>query len=46
VECYKKNGFMLIDKNLPPTAGALIWINKLRDRILGPFETLKKLEIE
>ena len=46
VECYKKDGSMLIDKNLPPTAGALIWINKLRGRLSGPIEIIKDLEIE
>jgi hypothetical protein len=36
---------MIVDKHLPPTAGALLWIHKLRQRITIPVETVKELEL-
>ncbi|KAJ9598678.1 hypothetical protein L9F63_010627, partial [Diploptera punctata] len=45
LEYYNKKGYMLVDKNLPPVAGALMWINKLRGRMSIPFEILRELEI-
>jgi hypothetical protein len=39
------NGYMIVDKYLPPTAGALLWIHKLRQRIMIPVETVKELEL-
>jgi hypothetical protein len=46
VEFYNKNGYMIIDKYFPPTAGALLWIHKLRQRITVPTEIIKKLDLE
>jgi hypothetical protein len=44
-EFYSKNGCMTVDKNLPPVAGALHWIHKLRLRIMIPTEIVKELEL-
>jgi hypothetical protein len=44
VEFYNKNGYMVVDKYLPPTAGALLWIQKLRQRIMIHTEIVKDLE--
>jgi Dynein heavy chain, N-terminal region 1. len=44
-EFYIKNGYMEVDKNLPPVAGALRWINKVRQRIMVPTEIVKELEL-
>ncbi|XP_069702004.1 dynein beta chain, ciliary-like [Periplaneta americana] len=42
---YNNKGYLLIDKYFPPTAGALMWLNKLRQRIVQPVEIVKDLEI-
>jgi hypothetical protein len=42
---YSQNGYMAVDKNLPPVAGALHWIHKLRQRIMIPTEIIKELEL-
>jgi hypothetical protein len=45
VEFYDKNGYMIIDKYFPRTAGALFWIHKVRQRIMIPTEIIKTLEL-
>nr|CAD7423390.1 unnamed protein product [Timema monikensis] len=40
----EKLGYMPVDKFMPPVAGTLLWIHKLRQRITTPVETFRIVE--
>lgn len=41
---YVNRGYISLDKNFPPVAGTIMWINKLRGRISPQIDSFKKFE--
>lgn len=44
MELYEQQGFITVDTNWPPTAGGLVWVLKMINRISNPVESFKQFE--